>query len=132
MSISLPLYPDTIGSCCCVCRFGIMNWVVAVAGGSDVDAVCACMYVHTSMMCVCVCVLAQCLQKGFCWVLSFLYSQAAGLEVGDTLQQVDGVQLGSYIDGMETLDKQFGPVVLTALRKNGMQNIYLCFAVSHS
>lgn len=46
-------------------------------------------------------------------------SQAAGLEVGDTLQQVDGVHLGSYMDGMEVLDKQFGPVVLTARRKKG-------------
>lgn len=40
--------------------------------------------------------------------------------MGDTLQRVDGVQLGSYMDGMEILDKQFGPVVLTALRRTGM------------
>ena len=44
--------------------------------------------------------------------------QEAGIEPGDTLQEVDGVKLGTYKDGVEIFKKLRGPVVLTVLRQN--------------
>lgn len=46
-------------------------------------------------------------------------SQAAGIKVGDTLQKLGGVPLGSYKDGIEMFKKQRGDVVLTILRQIG-------------
>lgn len=43
--------------------------------------------------------------------------QDAGVEVGDTLQAVDGVQLGSYKQGMALFKKQKGSFKLTVLRE---------------
>lgn len=45
-------------------------------------------------------------------------SQAGGIEVGDTLQKLDGVTLGSYKEGMEMFKKQSGSVVITVLRQD--------------
>lgn len=53
-----------------------------------------------------------------CPHLVFCWPQEAGIEPGDTLQQVDGVQLGSYKEGVEIFKKLRGPVVLTVLRQN--------------
>lgn len=44
--------------------------------------------------------------------------QDAGVEVGDTLQQVDGVLLGSYKQGMAVFKKQKGSFKLTVLRED--------------
>ncbi|CAM9750168.1 unnamed protein product [Ectocarpus sp. 6 AP-2014] len=45
-------------------------------------------------------------------------ASAGGIEVGDTLQKLDGVTLGSYKDGMEMFKKQSGSVVITVLRQD--------------
>ncbi|CAM9808765.1 unnamed protein product [Scytosiphon promiscuus] len=45
-------------------------------------------------------------------------AEAAGIEIGDTLQMVDGVQLGTYKEGIEMFKKLRGPVVLTVFRQN--------------
>jgi len=44
--------------------------------------------------------------------------QDAGVEVGDTLQQVDGEHLGSYKQGMALFKKQKGSFKLTVLRED--------------
>lgn len=45
--------------------------------------------------------------------------QIAGIRVGDTLQKLGGVPLGSYKDGIEMFKKQRGDVVLTIMRQIG-------------
>ncbi|CAN0245837.1 unnamed protein product [Ectocarpus sp. 12 AP-2014] len=45
-------------------------------------------------------------------------ASAGGIEVGDTLQKLDGVTLGSYKDGMDMFKKQSGSVVITVLRQD--------------
>lgn len=45
------------------------------------------------------------------------YPQDAGVEVGDTLQAVDGTELGSYKQGMALFKKQKGTFKLTVLRE---------------
>ncbi|CAB1106835.1 unnamed protein product [Ectocarpus sp. CCAP 1310/34] len=45
-------------------------------------------------------------------------AEAAGIEVGDTLQRVGGVPLGTYKEGIELFKKLRGPVVLTVCRQN--------------
>eukprot|EP00752_Nemacystus_decipiens_P003527 g3253.t1 len=43
--------------------------------------------------------------------------QAAGIKAGDKLQQLGGVHLGSYRDGIELLKQQRGPVFITVRRQ---------------
>lgn len=51
------------------------------------------------------------------WFCASRPFQEAGVEVGDTLQQVDGVHLGSYKEGMALFKKKTGTFVLTVLRE---------------
>lgn len=43
--------------------------------------------------------------------------QEAGVQLGDTLEQLDGVHLGSFQDAIEKLKQRRGTVVLTLLRQ---------------
>lgn len=43
--------------------------------------------------------------------------QEAGVQLGDTLEQLDGVHLGSFQDAIERLKQRRGTVVLTLLRQ---------------
>ncbi|CAM9655777.1 unnamed protein product [Scytosiphon promiscuus] len=45
-------------------------------------------------------------------------AQAAGIEVGDTLQKLDGAQLGSYKQGMSMFKEKTGSFVITVLRQD--------------
>lgn len=49
--------------------------------------------------------------------LSFPSPQEAGIVVGDTLQKVNGEDLGSYKEGMALFKKQTGTFTLTLLRE---------------
>lgn len=44
-------------------------------------------------------------------------SQEAGVRLGDILEQLDGVHLGSFQDAIERLKQRRGTVVLTLLRQ---------------
>lgn len=58
-----------------------------------------------------------CLPPHVC--LSFLFApQVAGVEVGDTLQKLEGVVLGSYKEGMAMFKKHKGSFSLTVLRQD--------------
>lgn len=43
--------------------------------------------------------------------------QEAGVQLGDTLEQLDGVHLGSFQDAIEKLKQRRGTVVITLLRQ---------------
>lgn len=62
-----------------------------------------------------------CLLLFFVFSTSFLFvcvaPQEAGVQLGDTLEQLDGVHLGSFQEAIERLKQRRGTVVLTLLRQ---------------
>ena len=52
-----------------------------------------------------------------CVFFLVLFLQEAGVRLGDTLEQLDGVHLGSFQDAIDRLKQRRGTVVLTLLRQ---------------